>query len=49
LQVIDLFNELKNGEKTIIVVTHDDYLIALADKVILFDQGKIIEQERDLN
>ncbi|MHA2035547.1 MAG: ABC transporter ATP-binding protein [Promethearchaeota archaeon] len=45
----DLFNELKNGEKTIIVVTHDDYLIALADKVILFDQGKIIEQERDLN
>ncbi len=45
----DLFNELKNGEKTIIVVTHDDDLIALADKVILFDQGNIIEQERDLN
>lgn len=39
----DLFKELKNSEKTIIIVTHDDDLIALADKVILFDQGKIIE------
>ncbi|MHA1932287.1 MAG: ABC transporter ATP-binding protein [Promethearchaeota archaeon] len=39
----DLFKELKNNEKTIIIATHDDDLIALADKVILFDQGKIVE------
>jgi ABC-type lipoprotein export system ATPase subunit len=43
-QVIrDLFKELKNSEKTIIVVTHDDDLISLADNVFLFDQGKIVE------
>ncbi|MBY8986277.1 MAG: ABC transporter ATP-binding protein [Candidatus Lokiarchaeota archaeon] len=39
----DLFEELKNSEKTIIIATHDDDLIALADKVFSFDQGKIIE------
>ncbi len=45
----DLFKELRNSENTIIIATHDDDLIALADKVILFDQGKIIEEERNLN
>ena len=39
----DLFKELKNSEKTIIVATHDDDLLSLADRVIVFDQGKIIE------
>jgi putative ABC transport system ATP-binding protein len=39
----DLFKELKDSEKTIIIATHDDDLISLADKVILFDQGKIVE------
>jgi len=45
----DLFKELKNGEKTIIIATHDDDLIALADTVITFDQGKIVEKETELN
>ncbi|MHA2283905.1 MAG: ABC transporter ATP-binding protein [Promethearchaeota archaeon] len=45
--ITDLFKELKNGEKTIIIVTHDDDLIALADKVILFDQGKIVDKKED--
>jgi putative ABC transport system ATP-binding protein len=39
----DLFKELKNSEKTIIIATHDDDLLALADRVIIFDQGKIVE------
>jgi len=39
----DLFKELKNSEKTIIIATHDDDLLSLADRVILFDQGKIVE------
>ena len=39
----DLFKELKNSEKTIIIATHDDDLLSLADRVIVFDQGKIVE------
>jgi len=39
----DLFKELKNNEKTIIIATHDDDLLSLADRVIVFDQGKIVE------
>ncbi|MFX1476888.1 MAG: ABC transporter ATP-binding protein [Promethearchaeota archaeon] len=40
----DLFKDLKDKEKTIIVVTHDDDLIGIADRVISFDDGKIIEE-----
>ncbi len=43
--VRDLFKELKNAIKTIIIVTHDDYLIGLADKIIDFDDGKIVNEE----
>lgn len=39
----ELFKDLKSGERTIIIVTHDDDLIALADKIISFDEGKVIE------
>ncbi len=39
----DLFKELKNSEKTIIIATHDDDLLSLADRVLVFDQGKIVE------
>ncbi len=41
----DLFKSLKNRVRTIIVVTHDDYLISLADKIISFDNGSIIQEE----
>ena len=41
----DLFKELKDAIKTIIIVTHDDYLIGLADRIINFDDGKIINDE----
>lgn len=44
LFIRDLFKELKTSGKTIIVVTHDDYLIELADKIIKFSDGKIINQ-----
>ncbi|MFW9771587.1 MAG: ABC transporter ATP-binding protein [Candidatus Heimdallarchaeota archaeon] len=44
LFIRDLFKELKNSGKTIIVVTHDDYLIELADTIIKFEDGKIVEQ-----
>ncbi|MFX1455698.1 MAG: ABC transporter ATP-binding protein [Promethearchaeota archaeon] len=43
----DLFKELKKSEKTVIIVTHDDDLITLAERVIQFDQGKIIDQENE--
>jgi len=41
----DLFKDLKNNIRTIIVATHDDYLISLADLIISFDDGKIIKKE----
>jgi putative ABC transport system ATP-binding protein len=41
----DLFLDMKNDEKTIIIVTHDDYLIQLATILISFEDGKIIEEK----
>jgi putative ABC transport system ATP-binding protein len=41
----DLFKELKDEIRTIIVATHDDYLINLADRILSFDQGKILNEE----
>jgi putative ABC transport system ATP-binding protein len=37
-----LFKELKEEGITMIIATHDDNLIELADRVILFEDGKII-------
>ena len=45
----DLFKELKSNEKTIIIATHDDDLIALADNIISFDEGKIVEEKQQSN
>jgi len=41
----DLFKELKDDIRTILVATHDDYLINLADRILSFDDGKIINEE----
>ncbi len=41
----DLFKELKDDIRTIIIATHDDYLINLADRILSFDDGKIINEE----
>ena len=41
----DLFKELKNNIRTIIIATHDDYLISLADRIITFEDGRIIQEE----
>ncbi|MFX0187254.1 MAG: ABC transporter ATP-binding protein [Candidatus Hodarchaeota archaeon] len=40
----DLFKDLKDLRKTIILATHDDKLIDLADRVITFDDGRIIKE-----
>ena len=34
---------MKNDEKTLIIATHDDKIIELADQLITFEEGKIIE------
>jgi len=44
----DIFRDLKSEEKTIVIATHDNKLLDLADKIIEFDDGKIIE-ENNLN
>jgi len=41
----DLFKDLKDLGKTMIIATHDDKLIDLADRVISFEDAKIINEE----
>jgi len=41
----DLFKDLKDNVRTIIIATHDDYLIGIADRILSFDDGKIIKEE----
>jgi len=41
----DLFKDLRDLKKTIIIATHDDQLIDLADRVILFEDAKIVEED----
>ena len=41
----DIFKDLKALGKTIIIATHDDYLIELADRIIDFEDAKIIKEE----
>jgi putative ABC transport system ATP-binding protein len=41
----DLFKDLKNNDVTIIIATHDDFLLGLADRVLLFDDGKIMKED----
>jgi ABC-type siderophore export system fused ATPase/permease subunit len=36
---------MKQESKTIIIATHDDYLIELADRVINFEEGKIVNEQ----
>jgi putative ABC transport system ATP-binding protein len=45
LFIRDLFEEMKKDNKTIIIATHDDLLIELANRIITFEDGKIIREE----
>ena len=40
----DLFKNMKEKEKTIIIATHDEFLIELANRIISFEDGKIINE-----
>ena len=37
--------ELEHSMKTIIIAIHDDYLIELANRVITFEEGKIVNSQ----
>lgn len=41
----DLFKDLRDLKKTIIIATHDDQLIELADRVIFFEDAKIVNED----
>ncbi|MBY9020751.1 MAG: ABC transporter ATP-binding protein [Candidatus Lokiarchaeota archaeon] len=45
LFIRDIFNDMKQEGKTIIIATHDDDLIKLASRVISFEDGKIINEQ----
>jgi putative ABC transport system ATP-binding protein len=40
----DLFKDMKDGEITVIIASHDDYIFELANRVISFEDGKIIKE-----
>jgi len=42
----NIFKDLKDLKKTIILATHDNKLIDLADRIITFDDGRIIGDEK---
>ncbi len=42
----DLFKKLKAEGKTILLATHDDYLIDLADRILIFEDGKIAHEDK---
>lgn len=44
LFIRDLFSDMKQEGKTIIIATHDDNLIELANRVINFEDGKIVNE-----
>lgn len=44
LLVLDLFKMMKNEGKTLIIASHDENIIDLANQIITFDEGKIIER-----
>ncbi|MFX0075116.1 MAG: ABC transporter ATP-binding protein [Candidatus Hermodarchaeota archaeon] len=46
LFIRDLFNEMKKDKKTIIIATHDDHLIELANQILSFEDGKIVNIEK---
>jgi putative ABC transport system ATP-binding protein len=45
LFIRDLFKNMKKDKKTIIIATHDDFLIELANRIISFEDGKIVKEE----
>jgi len=45
LFIRDLFNDMKKDKKTIIIATHDDFLIELANRIVSFEDGKIVSEE----
>jgi len=47
LFIRDLFKDMKKDNKTIIIASHDDLLIELANRIITFEDGKIIREEID--
>lgn len=46
LFIRDLFNGMKKDNKTIVIATHDDFLIELANRIVSFEDGKIINEEK---
>ena len=46
LFIRDIFNGMKKDDKTIVIATHDDFLIELANRIISFEDGKIINEEK---
>jgi len=41
----EFFKNLKDMNKTVVIATHDDYLIDIADRILTFEEGEIRSEE----
>src|SRR5699024_9842683 len=46
-QIMELFKQLNEEGKTVIVVTHEEEVAAYADRIIFLRDGEIVEDRRD--
>lgn len=42
--IMDIFDKLKEKHKTIILVTHDEFISGYADRIVRIEDGEITEK-----
>ena len=46
LQVMELFKELHQEGRTIIMITHDEKIALEADRIVMIEDGRIISDQK---
>lgn len=44
-QLVQVFQDFKGQDRAIIIISHQDKMLQLADKILLLDSGKMVEYE----
>ena len=46
--VLDIFDELHQQGRTIVLITHEDHVAAVAERIVRLDDGLIVSDQRQL-